>query len=104
MYLFYLSAVLLFISVCVFGAECWDRDWLLYPNYNYVSWSYASALFANVAHIAATFFMFIESKAAKERKQTNKTLLMKLKPNLYVNPYAMSSQYSGSFHGSSGYL
>jgi len=33
-------------AVVVFGCACWDRSWLLYPNWNFLSWGYA---FANVA-------------------------------------------------------
>ena len=72
---FYFSpfiAVLLFLSVCIFGGECWARDWLLYPNYNYVSWSYAFAVFSSLGHIIAAFFMFIDCQKAKERKEKNK--------------------------------
>ena len=56
-----LPAVLLFLSICIFGAECWDRDWLLYPNFNYVSWSYALACFATLGHIIAAWFLYFVS-------------------------------------------
>ena len=38
------KAFTLFLSVAVFGGQCWRRDWLLYPNFNYLSWSYAFAV------------------------------------------------------------
>ena len=56
------SAVLLFLSLCIFGGMCWDRDWLLYPNYNYVSWSYAFVVFACIGHIIAAVFLFLVSQ------------------------------------------
>ena len=40
------TAFCLFLSVAIFGIYCWDRDWLLYPNYNYLSWSYIFATLA----------------------------------------------------------
>jgi hypothetical protein len=55
------SAVLLFLSLCIFGGMCWDRDWLLYPNYNYVSWSYAFVVFSCIGHIIAAVFLFLVS-------------------------------------------
>ena len=93
----FFSAVLLFLSICIFGGECWDRDWLLYPNYNYVSWSYAFAVFSTLGHIIAVIFMFIDCQQAKERKERNKALIMQM------HPPAFSS--TASYHmGSSGYI
>ena len=37
----------------MFPCYCWRRDYLLYPNYNHVSWSYAAALAAALAFAAA---------------------------------------------------
>ena len=76
------TAVLLFLSVCIFGGECWARDWLLYPNYNYVSWSYAFAVFSSLGHIIAAFFMFIDCQKAKERKEKNKVCMICKKDSL----------------------
>ena len=33
------SFLLLIVAVTVFAICCWSRQWLLYPNYNYLSWS-----------------------------------------------------------------
>ena len=33
----------------IFPAYCWSRDYLLYPNYNYLSWSYAAGLLSVIA-------------------------------------------------------
>ena len=46
------------LQIVIFGASCWDRDWLLYPNYNYVSWSFAFALFSCACHICAALLMY----------------------------------------------
>ena len=94
------SAVLLFLSICIFGAECWDRDWLLYPNYNYVSWSYAFATFSTLGHIIASIFMYIDCTQAKERKERNKALIMQMQA-----PAFSSIHGSQSYHmGGSGYI
>ena len=67
------SAVLLFLAICIFGGLCWDRDWLLYPNYNYVSWSYALATFSTLGHIiAASFLFFVSTIARPLRKKLRK--------------------------------
>lgn len=93
----FLSAVLLFLAVCIFGGECWNRDWLLYPNYNYVSWSYAFAVFSCLGHIIAAVFMYLDCRQAKERKEKNKALIMQM--------HGFTSTTS-SYHmgGSTGYI
>jgi hypothetical protein len=52
------AAGLMFLSAVIFGSCCWQRDWLLYPNYNYVSWSYAFAVFSCLAHVIAAMLMY----------------------------------------------
>ena len=99
MYIYFFSALLLFLSICIFGGKCWDRDWLLYPNYNYVSWSYAFAVFSCMGHIIATIFLYIDCQQAKERKERNKALIMQM------HPPAFSSLHGSSYHmGGSGYI
>lgn len=92
------SAVLTFLSVCIFGAQCWDRDWLLYPNYNFLSYSYAVALFSCTAFIVASLLFAKDARAAKERKPFNKALLVKLNPKQYKSypDYAISLRSGGS--------
>jgi len=89
-------AFLLFIIVCVFGGSCWDRGWLLYPNYNYLSWSYALACFAILIHIGAAYMMWIEVKQAKERKERNTALLMQMYPTDQTGFGGSLSTYHGS--------
>ena len=43
----------------VFPIYCWSRDYLLYPNYNYLSWSYAAAL-ASILSFLASFGSFTQ--------------------------------------------
>ena len=80
MYIYIFSALLLFLSICIFGGKCWDRDWLLYPNYNYVSWSYAFAVFSCMGHIVATIFLYI----GKKEFALNRYDLFALKPRLNI--------------------
>lgn len=85
-------SVLLFLCLAVFGGCCWDRAWVLYPNYNYVSWSYAVAGFSMLAHIVATYILFFESKNAKEKREHNNALVMQM----YPPDHASLSTYHGS--------
>ena len=51
----------LFLSVAIFGGQCWRRDWMLYPNFNYLSWSYAFAVIAMIVGAAATAAFYMVS-------------------------------------------
>lgn len=52
---YFLSVVSIFFAVLVFGVMCWSRDWLLNPNFNYLSWSYAFAVVAGGIHAFSGF-------------------------------------------------
>ena len=56
-----LTTLCLFLSVAVFGGQCWRRDWMLYPNFNYLSWSYAFAVIAMFVGMAATACFYFVS-------------------------------------------
>lgn len=87
------TALLLFLSVLIFGCCCWARDWLLYPNYNYVSWSFAFAVISCLIHIFAALLMLKDYRDAKERKEKNKALIMQMQP---PGVYGGASSYHGS--------
>merc|ERR1711971_691045 len=86
----------LIATVALFGGMCWDREWLLYPNYNYPSWSYGVAVIAMVVNGVATFFMFIEARAAKERKERNQNLIQMMYPSASGFGTGTMSSYLGS--------
>merc|ERR1712083_217067 len=75
-----IDVCLLLRILILFGSCCWDRGWLLYPNYHYVSWSYAMAGFAMLIHGGAAYLMSLEMAFAKDRKEANQALLMQMYP------------------------
>lgn len=61
--------VSIFFAVLVFGVMCWSRDWLLNPNFNYLSWSYAFAVVAGGIHALAGFALLnVSSYHGHDRK------------------------------------
>ena len=64
-----LETFCLFLSVAVFGGQCWRRDWMLYPNFNYLSWSYVFAVIAMfiTAVSSAAFYLVIIKKIRRLR-------------------------------------
>ena len=75
-----LVGVLLSVISLVFAASCWSRSWLLYPNYNYLSWGWAAALLASWAQLASSGLFLTEARAERARKADNEELLFQLEP------------------------
>jgi len=94
-----ITAVLLLLILILFGSCCWDRGWLLYPNYHYVSWSYAMAGFAMLIHGGAAYLMSLEMAFAKDRKEANQALLMQMYPTAGFDFGGHTGSLS-TYHGS----
>ncbi|KAF2344488.1 hypothetical protein FHG87_016743 [Trinorchestia longiramus] len=69
------TVVCLFFSVLVFGLMCWSRDWLLNPNFNYLSWSYYFSVFSGGFCSFAGFMMLHECFRSRDRKRETNNLL-----------------------------
>lgn len=93
-----LSALFMSASVTVFPVYCWRRDYLLYPNFNYLSWSYAAGLASILASLASIGFLYQELREVMNREEKNLAILYKIYPNMnpISNAFDMSS-VTGSF-------
>merc|ERR1712106_447019 len=92
------SGLVMLLNVLVFSLSCWSRDWLLYPNYNYLSWSFALAMGSVLAFLSSLICHIKERKFAKARETKNLNILYKIYPSL--NPSLGSfdvSSATGSF-------
>jgi len=77
----------LFLAVAVFGGKCWDRDWMMYPNYNFLSWSFYFAIIALALHALAALLFTLEAVRARAR-------LPLLQPDGYaMDAYSVASSY-----------
>ena len=56
--------IVVILTLQIFPAYCWSRDYLLYPNYNYLSWSYAAGLLSVIALSFASAAYFQVSNTA----------------------------------------
>jgi hypothetical protein len=81
-----LSAIFMLLCVIIFGFCCWERDWLLYPNYNYLSWSFVLACLTVPAFAAAAGMLATDYKRAKEAKERNKALIRQMAPPTFDLP------------------
>ncbi|XP_013195000.1 uncharacterized protein LOC106138407 isoform X1 [Amyelois transitella] len=73
-----LSSVFLFLSVAIFGGNCYRRDWLLYPSFNVLSWSYAFAVVAFILFGAAAILLYFESRKLYELRLEAKNLVAQM--------------------------
>ncbi|XP_065568518.1 uncharacterized protein LOC136032227 [Artemia franciscana] len=78
----------MFLSVAVFGGQCWRRDWLLYPNYNYLSWSYGFAVISFFGFALSAYLLYQEHIDVKEQKKQEKNLVMQMQTQLGPGSHA----------------
>ncbi|EEB14475.1 conserved hypothetical protein [Pediculus humanus corporis] len=76
-----LTAALLFLAVAIFGGQSWRRDWLMYPTYNYLSWSYGFACLAFMFHGVAALFIYLDARKNYEIKKESKNLVVQMDEN-----------------------
>ncbi|CAL4107634.1 unnamed protein product [Meganyctiphanes norvegica] len=69
------SGVSILFAVLIFGTSCFRRDWLLNPNFNYLSWSYAFAVFSGGIHAFGGLTLLHETYKARDRKRQATNLL-----------------------------
>ena len=73
-----LVGLIMFTASLIFCFCCWSRSWLLYPNYNYLSWGWAAALLSSWAHLAATLLSLAEARRERARRPHYEDLLLQL--------------------------
>lgn len=78
------SGVFLFLAVAVFGGNCYRRDWLMYPAFNVLDWSYALAVIA--------FMLFGQYYF----RQPNLTFNLSLRPNITYPAYHWVSLFENN--------
>ncbi|XP_012261647.1 uncharacterized protein LOC105689309 [Athalia rosae] len=79
-----IAAMSLFMAVSVFGGQCWRRDWLMYPNFNHLSWSYAMAVMSFILHGVAAFLLYLDFNSGYKRREESRNLVMQMHHNPHV--------------------
>lgn len=69
------------MAVAIFGGQCWRRDWLMYPNFNHLSWSYALAVISFFFHGFAAFFLYLDARTGYKLRKESRNLVMQMQPN-----------------------
>ncbi|XP_063992946.1 uncharacterized protein LOC135170814 [Diachasmimorpha longicaudata] len=86
------TAFLLFLAVAIFGGQCWRRDWLMYPTWNYLSWSYAFAVIASMFHGIAAFFLYLDARAGYKNRAQSRNLVVQMQPTSHSRQSFASSR------------
>ncbi|XP_055854805.1 uncharacterized protein LOC129918354 [Episyrphus balteatus] len=94
------SSLCMFVAVVIFGCCAYRRDWLMYPKFNVLSWSYSLAVVAFMILGLAAMILYREAKDAYELRGDSKNLVMQMEMQEpgYQPPRHHQSQ-SRSLHG-----
>lgn len=72
------SSVSMFLGICVFGGNAYRRDWLMYPKFNVLSWSYSLAVLACMFLGLAAVVLRKEAQKSYELRSEAKNLVMQM--------------------------
>ncbi|CAH4030796.1 uncharacterized protein LOC123717613 [Pieris brassicae] len=72
------SSAFLLLAVIIFGSNCYRRDWLMYPSFNVLSWSYAFAVIASIFFGLAAIMLFFESRKLYQLRLEAKNLVAQM--------------------------
>ena len=95
----FIIGVVLALTTTIFGICCWGREWLMYPNYNHLSWGWVAVLLSSFFHLLSSIMFFKESGLERRRKELNDHLLAQLEPPPILSQLeALSGMYIWRLH------
>ena len=74
------TAFTIFLGITVFGCKAFDRNWLMYPQFNHLDWSYYVALISMIFFIIAIILLILETQEIRERKRKLNNLIYNMQP------------------------
>lgn len=80
------TAFFLFLAVAIFGGNAYRRDWLMYPRFNVLSWSYALAVVAFMILGLAALLLYKEARKSYELRREAKNLVMQMQVQVPGHP------------------
>uniref|UniRef100_A0A1B6DPT9 EXPERA domain-containing protein n=1 Tax=Clastoptera arizonana TaxID=38151 RepID=A0A1B6DPT9_9HEMI len=72
------STFLIFISVVLFWTQSSRRDWLMYPNFNHVSYSFYLGVIALFIKLAGSYIFYLDTRKAYEYHKESRNLVMQM--------------------------
>ncbi|KAF6204120.1 hypothetical protein GE061_002460 [Apolygus lucorum] len=73
-------ALFLFLTVIVFWSQSSRRDWLMYPNFNHVSWSYYFCAASFLLHSIAALILYKDARKSWDTREEKRHLVMEMYP------------------------
>ncbi|XP_030032491.1 uncharacterized protein LOC119191007 [Manduca sexta] len=90
-----ISSLFLFLAVAIFGGNCYRRDWMIYPSFNVLSWSYAFAVVAFILFGFAAILLYLESRKLYELRSEAKNLVAQMQ---HSQPEHALNQFRDQLH------
>merc|ERR1712198_370102 len=81
-----IPGLMIIIIIIVFPSYCFNRDYLLYPNYIYVSWSFAMAIASFICFLASALLYKQEYDSAEEREEKKSFDSLQVEPKVEPQP------------------
>lgn len=91
---------MIFLGILIFGFNAYRRDWLMYPKFNIISWSFGLAVVAMVLLSASSALLRRESMRAYEIRDQAKNLVMQMEmqePGFHPSRSLSRSLHSGGY-------
>lgn len=95
-----ITSFLIFLGVLIFGVNAYRRDWLMYPSFNIISWSFAFAVVAMFLIGVSAALLRREAKKAYEIRDQAKNLVMQMEmqePGFHPSRSLSRSLHSGGY-------
>lgn len=95
-----IASFLIFMGVLIFGVNAYRRDWLMYPSFNIISWSFAFAVVAMFLIGVSSALLRREAKKAYEIRDQAKNLVMQMEmqePGFHPSRSLSRSLHSGGY-------
>lgn len=95
----YIGCMIL-LGVFIFGLNAYRRDWLMYPSFNIISWSFGLAVAAMVLIGGASAILRQEAKKAYDIRDQAKNLVMQMEmqePGFHPSRSLSRSLHSGGY-------
>lgn len=94
---------MIFLGVFIFGLNAYRRDWLMYPSFNIISWSFGLAVVAMILIGGAAMILRREAQKSYEIRDQAKNLVMQMEMEMQEPGFHPSRSLSRSLH-SGGYI
>lgn len=100
---FIYSGCLTLLGLIIFYLNAYRRDWLMYPKFNIISWSFGLAVVAMILLGIASAILRREAKKSYEIRDQAKNLVMQMEMEMQEPGFHPSRSLSRSLH-SGGYI